>query len=391
MPIILGGKKITSFSNPLAVAVLQPTEEFIQQQAQYGLNAPVFLMLADIHADLNMKIICKKCTCDEGKKSCCMNVNKRDWLDLLTKVSTPDKPVDIFAESSTAIVTDPGQKQLYLADDSFSPQMIKGLRMLQKECFARHKNCGARYHLTDPRTVLMFALQNPNPDVPRYYYDSIVTVLLLGGLFTLVERGINMIMCMKRWANESHEFKQCLNSVLDDLLILTSDSNPATFTQRWTDMYFDSPWFDKNSLVAKQIRKCRGPLADKNTWKELSISLSAGHKSASVSEIMLKKLHNCVKECIRIFKDGGAINKSFVLYATLYNPTQILDLYNFGRAWKQPDGAMNSALVVSYQGHAHSVCQIRALTDHKMYNLVMDEPEIKVDAQFFKVYNEDKI
>jgi hypothetical protein len=385
MPIILGGKRITSFSNPISVAVLKPTQKFIGQQAQYGLNAPVFLLFGDYH--VNLQNTCKNCTCNLSTRSCCMDVNDQSWMDLLAKVSTADKPVDIFLEYSTAVVTDSGQRKQFLADASKSEQMLNDAKNTFKKCFAQQKKCGARYHLTDPRTTINHSAKN---HMPRYYYDALHLEFELG----LISNNKAQIATMKKWAKANSEFKQCMESVLDGLLELTADTNTATFTKRWIDMYFDNPWFEKNSLVAKQIRKCKGPLADKNTWKQLGLDLA--NAEARVTQNQLKKLHSRIKEYVRIFKHNGSENtlaadKHLGETAAFACP-QIFDMYNLGRAWKKPDEAMNPALVTIYQGAFHTESQIKALTRQKMYEIAFYEPQnLKFNAKFDKDAESGKI
>lgn len=366
--ITMGGQKISSFSGPISFAVLKPTEWFIQQQKDNRLNAPVLIFLGDEHTQL--KGTCHNCTCKLDQKSCCMNVNSKEWFDILARISNGVFPVDVYAETATILVTDTAHKEKFVANSSTTNEMIRDLIVTQRSCFAREKDCDARYHLTDPRSTIDFSTRLPldKAVMPKYYYESLINTVMIGW------SGIEMDYILK-YAYNSKEFLACLKWVTEALYNWSS-GDIGTAAKRWTHMFFSSPYFENGSLIMKQIKKCKGPMAEKANWQTLCEGLARVYFS-QVQLLTVDIMQGINQRAVYISELLNGRTPQITPFITGYKiwPLQMLDLYILGRSWKEPkDQNFNPGLVVVYQGAMHSRGMAQVLSEGNLYEVVTTIP-----------------
>jgi hypothetical protein len=241
----------------------------------------------------------------------------------------------------------------------------------QKACFAQKEDCGARYHLTDPRSTITYSslLGFDKAVVPKYYFEALINIIMIGWPQHHEYRYI------QKYAFESAKFLQCLKWVITAVKSWTEGSIP-TAAKRWTDMYFSSPYFSDGSLVMKQIKKCKGEMANISHWKVLCEKLTdvAFYVTQNLDQSIMYAIGQRAIYLDQLLTGANPPITNFIVNYVLH-PAQILDLYILGRSWKNPqDSGFNPALVVSYQGTAHSIAMAKVLSENNFYDVATAIP-----------------
>ena len=88
---------ISRLSGPVSAYFLRPTSDFLELSKEQGFQAPLFLLLGDIHE--SNKGRCAECSCSlKPGHPCCVTVDGYDFFELLGKVSSPSHPVHVYLE-----------------------------------------------------------------------------------------------------------------------------------------------------------------------------------------------------------------------------------------------------------------------------------------------------
>ena len=375
--LLIGGKLITSFSEPISLHVLKPTKEFIEEQRKYGLYAPILIMFGDLHSSITDDQRCQSCTCNQGDIKCCMNVTSKEWLEILNNIRTKDNTthIDLYTEVAPVFAT----QEKEVSDKMFAfktNKMFHEVVRTAQKCFGRdastlaqHSECpfsNIHFHFSDPRGQKEYDSRlRKNKEPLKYYLEMIILEFAEGDFSRVIRYSSNDTI------TDVEEVFKSIQTEARKILSLKDLSSKDKIKKIFVDLLFDSPYFggSKNkSLIYKQLSKCKGKMGTIEFWREYANRYfdhyaSTYHstddwrtKKKIIYDTILQDLNNPNKwDQTSIANRSSMQTNSSRFVAPFY-----LDIYMMARSFKQPDSLdehkhiFNPYMVLTYQGSYHS-------------------------------------
>jgi serine/threonine protein kinase len=394
----LGGHDITSFSGSVGFSILEPTEAFRQQQAKYGLNAPVSIIFADLHGSKSN--LCDDCACSQA--GCCVTAYGDYWFALLNKIASKQEPIYVFNENPITFATEKeileDQKSLDIGSKKF--ELIWAVAETAKNCYklADRAKCefpNIMFNQADPRTAWNF-LRSPLSNLIRYA-SSQYEIVRKQGPQTLEELKAKWKPFIPRYHFESTlcSLTSPMSEIEVKALLLSCWMSPEVMATTLEVITWLFDWFtaepdfssynkfwiaNKGGVVHKEITKCKGELQNPQWWVDLAAKSQTYAEIANSylyqSQVTRRAYLSFTKGVLEILRKPPQTLTEFVdlkvqtptIAAFFIKPNALmLDLYMLARSFKTVEAGTNPKLAVSYCGAAHAENQRSMLTAAGLY------------------------
>jgi hypothetical protein len=367
----LSTKTIERISGPVSMYILKPKENILQRFS----GLPIYMLFGDYHeSNENM--------CKEDKSPGTYNIYDIKFLNIFSKLSTPEEPIDFFLEGSdlhTRTFNEPINNSyplnklsnIYVECYENRGRKLAAYEYDQKKC----KNIkNIRWQSADPRQFSNIKYLDPDLNAGCNYS------LIIMQIFKAIKTDNPL---------SQSEFRVRINNVIQTIVQNYGrkciehliNENPASFFYK---NIFKRKIFSESSIIMKQLRSLSED--DKKTIKDYMELYFDFYFKKYPEQISLLTFHSHIYNIIKYILNGINVNDSMYMeyaYKYIYNVNMftkyidyivqremiILDLYTFCRSLKYTKNILPTKqypmpiIDICYLGYSHVENMVKFLTD----------------------------